>query len=89
MALVDQHTAALNAEIAEAKDAKNIKSLIQKQLTNLSPSQDFLNLYDHFNRLSHGCFHHELPFQRALKEGEIKYDLLYFDGPPLLIGIDR
>lgn len=67
-ALVEQHTATLNAEVQDAKDQKSVKSLIQKQLINLSVAQDFLNLHDHFRELSLSCFKHELPFQRAMKE---------------------
>lgn len=69
-ALVEQHTAALNAEVQDAKDQKSLKSLIQKQLTNLCIAQDFLNLHDHFRELSMECFKHECQFQRAMKEGK-------------------
>lgn len=79
VALVEQHSAALDARVEEAKDQKSVKGLIQKQLQNLSIPQDFLNLHDEIKDLSFRCFQQDLPFQRAIKDGKSQMCLGWFE----------
>lgn len=68
--LIGRHSTRLNNEIAEmqAKEAKNIKTFVQKQLTYLSIVDDLLAFYQTTRDFVTDCFAYDVLFRKAIRE---------------------
>lgn len=70
--LLDDHSKKLNNEIAEyqAKEAKNLKTLKQQQLTYVFIVQDVVELHQYAQRFVKECFIDDYAFRSAIRHGE-------------------